>query len=70
MIQTANVVGKVEYRLGDGANAPIRRGPIEIETTQTDATLSWNDGETHANAAMPLTDFKRYVATGAIRLND
>jgi len=69
MTQTATVVGKVEYRQGDGANAPIRRGPIDVETTQTDATLSWTDGESHANAAIPLADFKRYLADGAIKMN-
>ncbi|NRF65545.1 hypothetical protein HLB44_00975 [Aquincola sp. S2] len=68
MTHAAQIVGKVEYREGEGPQMPIRPGPIEVETTHNDATLSWTDGETHGSAAMPLTDFKRYVAEGAIRL--
>lgn len=68
MKQTAQIVGEVEFRSGDGPKGTIRRGSAEIETTKTDVTLSWVDGETHGVAAMPLTDFQRYVAAGAIRL--
>jgi hypothetical protein len=69
MTQAAEIVGKVEYREGDGANIAIRRGPIDVETTATDATLGWTDGEARGSAAMPLADFKRYVAEGAIVLH-
>jgi hypothetical protein len=68
MTQAGEIVGKVEYREGDGANIAIRRGPIEVETTATDATLGWADGDARGSAAMPLADFKRYVAEGAIVL--
>jgi hypothetical protein len=68
MSQNAQVVGKVEYREGDGQPMSIRPGPIEVETTHNDATLSWTDGPTHGAAAIPLADFKRYVDEGAIRL--
>jgi hypothetical protein len=66
MTQAAQVVGKVEYREGDGPNICIRRGPVEVDTTAVDATLGWADGEARGAAAMPLADFKRYVAEGAI----
>lgn len=69
MQHNANIVGKVEYRQGDGPSLVIRRGPVEIETTQSDATLSWTDGDTHGAVAMPLTDYKRYVDEGAIQLD-
>jgi hypothetical protein len=69
MNQSAHIVGKVEFRQGDGPNLPIRRGPVDIETTPADATLSWADGETRGAATIPLADFKRYVAEGAIRLH-
>jgi hypothetical protein len=69
MTQTAHIVGKVEFREGDGPRLLIRRGLIDVETTEADATLSWVDGDTHGAAAMPLTDFKRYLAEGAIKLN-
>ena len=62
----AQVTGKVEYRQGDGANVAIRPGPVEVQTTPTDATLSWADGETHGSAAMPIADFQSYVSKGLI----
>ena len=67
--QTGFIVGKVEFRPGDGALMRIPKGPVEIETTKLEATLSWVEGETHGAAAMPLTDFKRYVTQGAIALH-
>ena len=70
MSQQAQVTGKVEYRQGDGPTATIRPGPVEVETTPTDATLSWSDGETHASAAIPIQDFRRYVSKGAIELRN
>lgn len=66
--QTGYIVGKVEFRPGDGALMCIPKGPVEIETTKLEATLSWVEGETHGAAAIPLTDFKRYVTKGAISL--
>lgn len=69
MTQTACIVGTVEYREGDGPNIVIRRGPVTLEMGANDVTLSWVDEETHGSAAMPLIDFKRYVAEGAIVLD-
>jgi len=68
MSQQARVTGKVEYRQGDGITATIRPGPVEVQTTPTDATLSWSDGETHGSAAIPIQDFRRYVSKGDIEL--
>jgi hypothetical protein len=69
MAKNAQVTGKVEYREGDGPNITIRRGPVEVQTTPSDATLSWTDGETRGSAAMPIADFRRYVAKGMIQLD-
>jgi hypothetical protein len=66
--QTGYIVGKVEFRPGDGALMRIPEGPVEIETTKLEATLSWVDGETHGAAAMPMAEFRRYVSKGAIAL--
>ena len=66
MAQNARIVGKVEYREGDGPNIAIRPGPVEVHMGQTDVTLSWVDEEAHGSAAMPLTDFKRFLAEGQI----
>ena len=68
MTQTANIVGKVEFRPREGALMRIPRGPVEVDTARAEVTLSWVDGETHGAAAMPLTEFKRYVSKGAIAL--
>jgi hypothetical protein len=68
MAQTALISGKVEYREGDGVNIAIRPGRVEVQTSPTDATLSWTDGETRGSAAMPLADFRAYVAKGMIAL--
>lgn len=69
MTQRAEVVGDVTYREGDGPQMPIRPGPIDVELTERDATLSWEDGEARGLAAMPLADYKRFVADGAIRVH-
>jgi len=68
--QSARIVGKVEYREGDGANLVIRPGPCEVEQTPLDATISWTDGLTKGVAAMPLPNFQRYVSSHAIRFDD
>jgi len=69
MSQTAQIIGSVEYREGDGPNIAIRTGRVEVQTTASDATLSWTDGDPHGSAAIPLSDFKRHVADGRIRLD-
>lgn len=69
MFRNAQIVGKVEYRQGDGANLVIRPGPCQVDETGPDATLSWTDGESHANATMPIASLRRYVAAGAIRFD-
>lgn len=68
MAQHAQVTGKVEYREGDGTNIAIRCGPVEVQTTAADATLSWIDGDSSGSASMPISDFRAYVAKGAIAL--
>lgn len=69
MIRTAHITGKVEYREGDGANITIRLGPCEVEETALDATISWTDGDSHGSAAMPIHDYRRYIASQAIRID-
>lgn len=67
MTKNAVIVGKVQYREGDGPNITIRPGPCTVEVTAMDATISWSDGESHGSAAIPLADYQRYVASKAIR---
>lgn len=69
MAQTAHIVGKVEFRSGDGPMMPIPEGPVDIVTNATEATLSWVDGDTHGAATLAIAEFKRYVSEGSIRLN-
>jgi len=68
MVKSAHIKGEVSYREGDGAHINIPLGPCEIEETAQDVTISWVDGETHGAAAIPITDFKRYVATRVIEV--
>jgi hypothetical protein len=68
MTQPAHILGTVEVRQGDGPMQAIRPGPVDVQTTDTDATLSWTEGDTHGAVAMPLTDFKRHIAKGTIRM--
>lgn len=69
MAQTARIVGKVEYRGGDGPVVEIREGPVEVSLSESDATLSWVEEEVHGSAAMPIGDFQRYVKEGKIQLD-
>jgi hypothetical protein len=67
--QPGHIRGTVEYREGDGPMIVIRRGPVGVQLTTTDAILSWTDGETRGSAAMPIGIFRNYVARGAIQLD-
>jgi hypothetical protein len=69
MTKTARITGKVEYREGDGANITIRPGPCEVVETALDATISWTDGDTHGSAALPIFDYRRYLASHAIQID-
>ncbi|MCW5658778.1 MAG: hypothetical protein KIT60_13825 [Burkholderiaceae bacterium] len=64
------IIGRVEFREGEGIMLGIRKGPIEIAITRSDVTLSWTDGNYRGQAAMPYGDFRRYVAEGAIGWTD
>ena len=67
MSKSAQIIGKVEYREGDGTNITIRPGPCEIQETAQDVTISWTDGESHGSAAIPMADFKTHLASRAIQ---
>ena len=69
MTQTGRIVGTVEFRMGDGPKVVIPPGRVEIRSGAADATLSWAEGKTRSNATMPLAEFRRYVAEGAIALD-
>jgi hypothetical protein len=62
MARPARIVGNVTYREGDGPAIAIRPGPCEIVESEQDVTISWTDGDTRGSTAIPLSDFKRYVA--------
>ncbi len=68
MSQTATVTGPVQFRAGDGPNLPVPVGPIDIDAGESEVTLSWVDGDTHGAATVPIGEFRRYVAQGAIRV--
>ncbi len=68
MKKQARITGTVEYREGDGANMTIRPGPCEVDETALDATISWIDGESHGSAAIPIANYRQYLASGAIQI--
>lgn len=68
MRKQARITGTVEYREGDGPNITIRKGLCEVEESALDVTISWTDADSHGAAAIPLGDYKRYVASKAIQL--
>ncbi len=68
--QNARITGKVQYREGDGANITIRRGPCEVDVTPLDATISWTDGDWRGSAAIPISDYRRYVSRKVLQLVD
>ena len=70
MIKSARINGKVEYREGDGANITIPLGPCKVEETPLDVTISWSDGESHGSTAIPVADYRRYLASQAIQIVD
>ncbi len=69
MIKNARITGLVQYREGDGPSITIRPGPCQVDETAQDATVSWIDGDTRGAAAMPLSDYRRYVASKAIQID-
>ena len=69
MSQRARITGKVEYREGDGPSNTIPVGPCEVHLTALDATISWTDGDSRGAAAMPIADYRRHLASRAIRLD-
>lgn len=66
----ARIVGKVEFRQGEGALFSIPRGTAEVEVTGLDTTFSWTEGNFHGLAAMPLANFCHYIIEGAIDLDE
>jgi hypothetical protein len=64
----AQIVGKVEYRQGEGILFAIPLGAAAIEVTALDTTFSWTDGNFHAVAAIPFVLFCHYLSEGAIDL--
>lgn len=70
MTQTARITSAIEYREGDGTPMEIPEGPVELEVTDLDVTLSWVEGDFHGSTAIPVGDFQRYLDEGKIVLDD
>jgi 2-methylisocitrate lyase-like PEP mutase family enzyme len=62
----ANIVGRVEYRFGEGPLLEIRQGWVEITFSPGDAVFAWSEDNWRQEAAMPFANFCRYVSAGAI----
>jgi hypothetical protein len=68
--QHARIVGKVQYREGDGANMTIPPGPCEVDVTALDATISWSDGDWCGKTAIPIADYQRYLSRRMLQIVD
>jgi len=64
--QPTRIVGKVDYRQGEGSLLEIPLGIVKVETTAANAIITWTEGKFHGVAAMPVANFCQYVADGAI----
>jgi 2-methylisocitrate lyase-like PEP mutase family enzyme len=64
----AKITGNVEYREGDGPMLTIPLGLADVETTPSDATLSWADGPSRGAAAIPVANFCQYIFEGSIAI--
>ena len=65
---TAQIVGRVEFRAGEGPLFEIGMRAVVIETTWADALFSWSDGNGQEIAAMPLSSLSRYIVQGCVLL--
>lgn len=65
--KTCEIVAVVTYREGDGVSMEIPQGPCEVEVTRFDATFTWVEGDSHGAATIPLAEYARYIASGALR---
>ena len=66
----AQIVGKVEFRQGEGMLFAIPLGAADVEVTALDTTFSWTEGNFHGLAAMPFVIFCHYITEGAINLDE
>lgn len=67
MPANAKVTGDVEYRAGDGPLILIPQGPIEVQLAPDSAVLSWGDAGNIQTAAIPLSEYERYLGEGVIK---
>lgn len=65
---TAEILGTVHYRQGEGIAFEVHRGVVQLEVTCTDSVLSWDGDSDRVHAAIPYANFSHYVSVGAIRL--
>ncbi|WP_077002899.1 hypothetical protein [Variovorax sp. KK3] len=66
MTANAKVVGKLEYRAGDGPLVTVPVGPVEINLAQDSAVMSWGEDGSAQSTAIPLDEYRRYVDEGVI----
>jgi len=66
----AQIVGKVEFRQGEGMLFAIPLGAADLEVTALDTTFIWTEGNFHGLAAMPFVNFCHYITEGAINLDE
>jgi len=65
---SAQIVGRVEFRAGEGPLFEIGVRAVVIETTRADALFIWSDGDGHDTAATHLSSLSRYIVQGCVVL--
>ena len=65
---SAQIVGRVEFRAGEGPLFEIGVCAVVIDTTWSDALFMWPDGDRHETAVMPLSSLSRYIVQGCVVL--
>jgi hypothetical protein len=64
----ARIVGRVEFRAGEGPLFEIGTRTVVIQTNWADALFSWSGDEGPETAAMPLSILSRYIVQGCVVL--
>jgi hypothetical protein len=65
---SAQIVGRVECRAGEGPSFEIGVRAVTIDMSWSDALFNWSDVDGQDSAAMPLHSLSRYIVQGCVVL--
>jgi len=64
----ARIAGEVEFRAGDGPQLRIPEGECQVMIADDSVVLTWNEDGNPLTAAIPKTEFDRFIQEGKIVL--